>query len=239
MSDKHVFAEYCEICKKTVKHPFKKEQLQKRGGGLYSGIFLHKDEDNKEIHAALAYFDVNLAHRGTESSNLIQTELSPEDLEQGILPSLKDESDIKQNIKMFYEWLINEYIFYFKSIKLLALKQVSPILSEILENLRSQSEIYKNFVLISDGKSDRISFDLNKKHASKIKDSELRHAYQILFNQFRAYFRKNDESDALEASKKLGLKMVTLWKELIKLGLSEDIYSTLEVLLTLKNYSEN
>jgi len=116
---------------------------------------------------------------------------------------------------------------------------VSPILSEILENSRSQSEIYKSFVLISDGKSDRINFDLNKQHASKIKESELRHAYQILFNQIRVYFRKTDESDAIESSKKLGLKMVTLWKELIKLGFSEDIYSTLEVLLTLKDFSEN
>lgn len=236
MSDKHVFTEYCEICKKTVKHPFEKKQLQKRGGGLYSGIFLHKDKDNNGIHAALAYFDGNLSHRGTESSTFIQTELSPRDLEQGILPSLKDEFDIKQNIKTFYEWVINEYIFYFKSIRLLALKQVSPILSEILE--RFQSDIYRNFELISDGKNERINFDLNKQNDSDVKNNELRHAYQLLFNQIRTYFRKNDESDALEASKKLGLKMVTLWKELIKLRLSEDIYRTLEVLLTLKDYSE-
>lgn len=238
MSKKKVFSEYCEICKTTIKHPIKKEQLHPRGGGLYSGIFLHKGIENEEIHAALSYFDNDLAHRGTEGSKLFQTDLSLENLKPSALSDLKDETELKQDIKMFYEWLINEYIFYFKSIKIATMKQVSPILEEILNNLKPQAKIYNTFKLISEKTSDKIICDLETNDTQKIKARELKKAYQTLFNQIRWRFRDDDEHDAFESSKKLGFKMVSLWRDLLKFGVSEDIFSSLEVLLTLRDFSD-
>ncbi|MFX1466578.1 MAG: hypothetical protein ACFFA5_08915 [Promethearchaeota archaeon] len=238
MSKKKVFSEYCEICKTTFKHPIKKEQLHPRGGGLYSGIFLHKGIENEEIHAALSYFDNDLAHRGTEGSKLFQTDLSLENLKPSALSDLKDETELKQDIKMFYEWLINEYIFYFKSIKIATMKQVSPILEEILNNLKPQAKIYNAFKLISEKTSDKIICDLETNDTQKIKARELKKAYQTLFNQIRWRFRDDDEHDAFESSKKLGFKMVSLWRDLLKFGVSEDIFSSLEVLLTLRDFSD-
>jgi len=238
MSKQKIFSEYCEICKTTIKHPFKKEQLHPRGGGLYSGIFLHKGIDDEEIHAALSYFDNELAHRGTEGSKLLQTDLSLEDLKSSALPDLKDEMELKQDIKMFYEWLINEYIFYFKSIKLATMKQVTPLLEEILNNLKPQTNTYNTFELISDKTSDKIICDLETKDTQQIKARELKKAYQTLFNQIRWRFRDDDEHDTFESSKKLGFKMVTLWRDLLKFGVSEDMFSSLEVLLTLRDFSD-
>ncbi|WP_287583839.1 hypothetical protein [Candidatus Borrarchaeum sp.] len=238
MSKQKIFSEYCEICKTTIKHPIKKEQLHPRGGGLYSGIFLHKCKENEEIHAVLSYFDADLAHRGTEGSKLFHTDLSLENLKSSALPDLKDEIELKQDIKMFYEWLINEYIFYFKSIKLATMKQVGSILEEILNKLKLQTNIYNNFKLISDKTSDKIICDLETKDAQKIKTRELKKAYQTLFNQIRWQFRENDEHDAFESSKKLGFKMVRIWRDLLRFGVSEDMFRSLEVLLTLRDFSD-
>ena len=238
MSKEKVFSEYCEICKTTIKHPIKKEQLHPRGGGIYSGIFLHKGIEDDEIHAALSYFDNDLAHRGTEGSKLLRTDISFEDLKPSALSDLKDETELKQDIKMFYEWLINEYIFYFKSIKIAEMKQVSPILEEILNNLKSQIKIYNPFKLISEKTSDKIICDLETNDTQKIKARELKKAYQTLFNQIRWRFRDDDEHDAFESSKKLGFKMVTLWRDLLKFGVSEDMFRSLEVLLTLRDFSD-
>jgi len=169
MSKQKIFSEYCEICKTTIRHLFKKEQLWPRGGGMYSGIFLHKGKENEEIHAALSYFDNDLAHRGTESSKLLQTDISLENLKLSSLSDFKDEIELKQDIKMFYEWLINEYIYYFKSIKLATMKQVSPLLEELLNNLKSKIKIFNDFALISDKTSDKIIFDLETKDTQKLK----------------------------------------------------------------------
>jgi len=142
------------------------------------------------------------------------------------------------NIFRFGIEFFNEYIFYFRSIKLTIMKQVTPILEEILNNLKPQTNIYNTFELISEKTSDKIICDLETKDTQQIKAGELKKAYQTLFNQIRWRFRDDDEHDAFESSKKLGFKMVTLWRDLLKFGVSEDMFSSLEVLLTLRDFSD-
>ena len=240
MPDKElVFTGYCEKCKTKFTYRFSKEQLEQKSGGIYSGVFLHNSKDNKEIHAVLAYFDSNLADRGTEDSNVIQTnEVSLECVQVNALPSLKEGTNTKRDIKVLYEWLINEYISYFKNSELPKSKQPNPVINKILEDSKAQSKIYENFTLISDKTGDKIVLDSQAPDFDAIKDDELKNAYQALFDQIRTHFREGNENEALEASKKLGLKIVTLWKDIVKSGLSEDMFRVLEGLLSFQNSSD-
>jgi hypothetical protein len=241
MSDEHTFTEYCEKCGRNYIHRFMKDQLRHKSSNLYSGIFLHRGKDNEEIHAVLAYFDKNLANRGIEASNLIQPNGNTREYTQeNTLPSSKEGININQDIKIFYEWLINEYIFFFKDtkelpaklvnpilIKLLASKRVNPILIRILEALKSQSKIYEKFEL-SDETNSTITSSLQDEDLHKIKESELKRVYQTLFDHIKKRFREENEKDALEASRKLELKINKRRNELVKLGLSEDVLRILE-----------
>ncbi len=231
-----VFTGYCEKCKTKFTYRFSKEQLEQKSGGIYSGVFLHNSKDNKEIHAVLAYFDSNLADRGTEDSNVIQTsDISLECVQVNTLPSLKEGITTNRDIKVLYEWLINEYISYFKNKEPPESKPLSPAINKIIEDSKAQSKIYENFALISDKTGDKIIFDSQTTDLNTIEDSELKNAYQTLFDQIRAHFRVENENEALEASKKLGLKIVTLWKDIVKSGLSEDMIRILEGLLSFQN----
>jgi hypothetical protein len=234
-----VFIGYCEKCKTKFTYRFSKDQLEQKSGGIYSGVFLHNSKDNKEIHALLAYFDSNLADRGTEDSNVIQTsDISLECVQVNALPRLKEGITTNRDTKVLYEWLINEYISYFKNTELSESKQLGPAINRILEDSKAQSKIYENFTLISDKTGDKIVFDSEKTDLTTIEDGELKKAYQILFDQIRTHFRGENENQALEASKKLGLKIVTLWKDIVKSGLSEDMFRILEGLLSFQNNSD-
>ena len=94
------FTEYCEKCSKVIKHCFKREDLQDRGGGLYSGIFLHKCKDNKDIHALMVYFDEDLAHRGGERSILIEPTIAEELLVDVGRLSEREHSDVEEIISL-------------------------------------------------------------------------------------------------------------------------------------------
>nr|MDO8079208.1 hypothetical protein [Candidatus Freyarchaeota archaeon] len=226
-----VFTGYCEKCKTKITYRFRKDQLDQKSGGIYSGVFLHNSKDNKEIHALLAYFDSNLADRGAEDSNVIQTsDVSLECIQVNTLPSLKEGITTKRDIKVLYEWLINEYISYFKNKEHPESEKLSPVINKILEDSKAQSKMYEKFALISDKTGDKIVFD-SQTDLSTIEDGELRKTYQTLFDQIRTHFREKNENEALEASKKLGLKIVTLWREIVKSGLSEDMFRILEGLL--------
>lgn len=229
--DDLVFTGYCEKCKTKITHHFRKEQLVNKGGGIYSGVFLHNSKDNKEIHAVLAYFDDNLADRGTEDSTVIQTnDFSLECIQVNTLPSLGEGIATKRDIKVLYEWLINEYISYFKNTEQEG-GNLSSTINKILEDLKAQSKIYEKFTLISDKTGDKIIFDSQTNDLAAIEQNELRKTYQTLFDQIRTHFKQKNENEVLEASKKLGLKIVTLWKDVVKSGLSEDILHILENLL--------
>lgn len=234
--DDLVFTGYCEKCKAKITHRFRKDQLMHKGGGIYSGVFLHNSKDNKEIHAVLAYFDDNLADRGTEDSTVIQTNDFPlECIQVNTLPRLGEGITTKQDIKMLYEWLINEYISYFKKTEQES-GNLGSTINKILEDLKTQSKIYEKFTLISDKTGDKIIFDSQINDLKTIEDDELKKAYKTLFNQIRTHLRRENED--LEASKKLGLKIVTIWKDIVKSGLSEDMLSILEGLLSSQNFSD-
>ncbi|WXG41906.1 MAG: hypothetical protein WED07_14265 [Candidatus Freyarchaeum deiterrae] len=233
-----VFTGYCEKCKTKFTYRFSKNQLEQKSGGIYSGVFLHNSKDNKEIHAVLAYFDSNLADRGSEDSNVIQTsDISLECIQVNTLPSLKEGMTTNREIKVIYEWLINEYISYFKN-KEHPEDKLSPVLNKILEDSKALSEIYGKFALISDKTGDKILFDSQTTDFDTIENGELKKAYQTLFDQIRTRLKEEDENEALEASKKLGLKIVTLWKDIVKSGLSEDMFRILEGLLSFQNHSD-
>jgi hypothetical protein len=222
MVDNHSFTEYCEKCGTSVTHHFKKDMLENKGGGLYSGIFLHKSKNNQEIHAMLAYFDTNLANRGGEGSKVILTNgVSLEHLEKK--ETLDDEVN-KLESKLFYEWLINEFITSFKNMRLLARRRVEPALNKILTDLKTQSELYEPFMVVSD----KITFDLQKRDISQITYDELKEAFQTFFEQIIEHFKDENKNDALEASRKTGLKVITQWRDIVKLGLSEDVLRILE-----------
>jgi len=222
MVDNHSFTEYCEKCGTSVTHHFKKDMLENKGGGLYSGIFLHKSKKNQEIHAMLAYFDTNLANRGGEESKVILTNgVSLEHLKQN---KTLDEEVNKLESKLFYEWLINEYITSFKNMRLLARRRVEPGLNKILTDLKNQSELYEPFMVVSD----KITFDLQKRDISQITYDKLKEAFQTFFEQIIEYFKDENKNDALEASRKTGLKIITQWRDIVKLGLSEDVLRILE-----------
>ncbi|MFX1518385.1 MAG: hypothetical protein ACFFCD_00460 [Promethearchaeota archaeon] len=238
MAKKHAFIDYCEICKKNITYKFRKDQLLRKSSDLYSGVFLHKSKDNKEIHAVLAYFDEDLAHRGTEGSKIIQTDdISLEFVQKSALSSsAKNELILKKDIKVFYEWLINEYIFYFKTrnipvgkrvdstlIKFLASKRVNPILSKVLEDLRKENPIYEKFVF-SDKANSLIATNFQEDDLLKIKESDLKGIYQTFFDHVKTYFYGVNKNDALETSRKLGLEIVNRWNELARLDLPEDMF---------------
>ncbi|MEM3587509.1 MAG: hypothetical protein QXO71_09335 [Candidatus Jordarchaeaceae archaeon] len=229
-SDDLIFTGYCEKCKTKITHRFRKEQLMQKGGGIYSGVFLHNSRDNKEIHAVLAYFDDNLADRGTEDSKVIQTDdFSLECMQVNMLPSLEEGLTTKRDTKVLYEWLINEYISYFKNTEQES-GNLNLAIKKILEDLKTQSKIYENFILIPDETGDKIIFD-SQKNGLNTPEEELRKAYQALFEQIRTQFKQKNENETLEASRKLGLKIVTMWKDIVKSGLSEDMLCILEKLL--------
>jgi hypothetical protein len=218
------FTEYCEKCGSSVTHHFKKEMLEDKGGGLYSGIFLHKSKNNHEIHAMLAYFDTNLANRGGEGSKVILTNgVSLEHLKNDNKQHLDDEVN-KLESKLFYEWLINEYIDSFKNMRLLARRRVEPTLNKILTDLKSQSELYKPFMLVSD----KIMFDLQQNDFTQVSYEELKESFQTIFEQIIKNFMDENKNDALDASRKIGLKVITQWRDIVKLGLSEDVLQILE-----------
>ncbi len=222
MADNHTFIEYCEKCGTSVTHHFKKNMLEKKGS-LYSGIFLHKSKNNEEVHAMLAYFDTNLANRGGEGSKVILTNgVSLEPLKDN--GKHLDEEVNKLESKLFYEWLINEYISSFKNKRLLVKRRVEPTLNKILADLATQSELYEPFMIVSD----KITFDLQKRDISQITYDELKEAFQTIFEQIIEYFKDENENDALDASRKIGLKVITQWREIVKLGLSEDVLQILE-----------
>jgi hypothetical protein len=224
MPEEHSFTEYCEKCGSSVTHRFTKDMLENKGGGLYSGIFLHKSKDNQEVHAMLAYFDINLANRGGEGSKVILTNgVSLEYLQQRNAPSLDDEVG-KQESKVFYEWLLSEYVHNFKNTRLLARRRVEPTLTEVLTALKAESVLYEPFMVVSD----KIAFDSQKKDMHEITYNELKEIYQTLFEQIRTHFKEENEKDEREALRKLGLKVITQWREIVKLGLSEDVLRILE-----------
>ncbi len=237
MPKKLSFIDYCELCKKNINYKFRQEQLLRKSSDLYSGVFLHKSKDNKEIHAVLAYFDDNLAHRGTEGSKVIQTDgVSLEFVQKGKVSSSGEALNLKKDIKVFYEWLINEYIFYFKMINIpaskrvdstlitfLASKRVNPILSKILEDLRKVDLIYKKFVF-SDRTNSLIATTFQEEDLRKIKERELKKIYQTFFDYVKTYFYEVNKNDALETSRKLGLEIVNRWGEIARLDLPEDMF---------------
>ena len=224
MADDYTFIEYCEKCGTSVTHHFTKEMLEQKGGGLYSGVFLHKSKSNNEIHAMLAYFDTNLANRGGEGSKVILTNgVSLEHLKKNEKKHL-DEEENKLESKLFYEWLINEYISSFKNKRLLVKRKVEPTLNKIVANLKTQSELYEPFMTVSD----KITFDLQKRDINQITYDELKEAFQTVFEQIIEYFKDENENDALDASRNIGLKVITQWRDIVKLGLSEDVLQILE-----------
>ncbi|MHA2061821.1 MAG: hypothetical protein ACW963_05985 [Candidatus Sifarchaeia archaeon] len=224
MSKDHSLIEYCEKCGSSFTHHFTKDMLEKKGGGLFSGVVLHKSKNNKEIHAMLAYFDTNLANRGGEGSIVILTNgVSLEYLDKDSASHL-DEEISKQESKVFYEWLINEYIDNIKNKKMLARRRVEPVLNRVLSELKIQSELYEPFMVVSD----KIMFDSQKKDLSQITYDELKETFQTIFEQIIEHFKDENKNDALEASRKTGLKVITQWREIVKLGLSEDVLQILE-----------
>jgi len=241
MHKKHSFMDYCEICKKNIAYQFKKELLQRKSSDLYSGVFLHKSKDNKEIHAVLAYFDNNLAHRGTEGSKVIQTDgVLLELVQKSTMSSSADVFDLKKDIKLFYEWIINEYISYFKTrnipmnrrvdstlINYLKSKRVNPILSKILEDLRKTDPVYEKFIF-SDITNSLIATTFKDADLRKIKESELKLTYQKLFDQIQTDFYKLNKNRALETSRKLGLEIVNRGDVISKLNLPGDMLRILE-----------
>jgi hemerythrin len=76
--------------------------------------------------------------------------------------------------------------------------------------------------------SDKIAFDSQKKDMHEITYNELKEIYQTLFEQIRTHFKEENEKDEREALRKLGLKVITQWREIVKLGLSEDVLRILE-----------
>jgi hypothetical protein len=66
------------------------------------------------------------------------------------------------------------------------------------------------------------------KDMHEITYNELKEIYQTLFEQFRTHFKDENEKDEREASRKLGLKVITQWRDIVKLGLSEDVLRVLE-----------
>jgi len=224
MADDYSFIEYCEKCGTSVTHHFKKDMLEKKGGGLYSGIFLHNSKNNQEVHAMLAYFDTNLANRGGEGSKVILTNgVSLESLKKNNKTHLDEEVN-KLESKLFYEWLINEYISSFKNMRLLARRRVEPTLNKILVGLKTQSGLYEPFMVVSD----KILFDLQKRDISQISYDELKETFQTIFEQIIDCFKDENKNDALEASRNTGLKVITQWRDIVKLGLSEDVLQILE-----------
>ncbi|MHA2330251.1 MAG: hypothetical protein ACXACR_17160 [Candidatus Hodarchaeales archaeon] len=224
MSDDHSFIEYCEKCGTSFTHRFNKDMLENKGAGLFSGIFLHKSKNSQEIHAMLAYFDTNLASRGGEGSKVIITNgVSLEHLKKSSASHLDDEVS-KKEMKVFYEWLLNQYIDNIKNKRMLARRRVEPVLNKVLSELKTQSELYEPFMVVSD----KIVFDLQKKEIQAITYNELKEIYQTLFEQIIVYFKDENEKDALEASRKLGLKVITQWRDIVKLGISEDVLRILE-----------
>ncbi len=242
MSKEHAFIDYCEICKKNITYCFKKEQLLRKSSDLYSGIFLHKSADNKEIHAVLSYFDENLAHRGTEGSKVIFTDgISIEFMKKGKMSGFAEELKLKKEIKSFYEWLINEYIFQFKTrnipankrvnstlITFLASKRVNPILSKILHNLRNVDPLYEKFVFL-DKTNSLIATTFQDEDLQEIKENDLKKIYQTFFDHIKTGFYRVNKIEALETSRKLGIEMVNRWGEIARLELPEDMFQIIEV----------
>ena len=107
---------------------------------------------------------------------------------------------------------------------MLARRRVEPVLNKVLSELKSQSELYGPFMVVSD----KIMFDLQTKDFNQITYDELKEAFQTIFEQIIEHFKDEDKNDALEASRKTGLKVITKWREIVKLGLSEDILQILE-----------
>ena len=242
MPKKHAFIDYCQLCKKSISYQFKKEQLLRKSSDLYSGVFLHKSKDPEEIHAVLAYFDNNLSHRGTEGSKVIQTDgISLQFVQKSTASSSEGEPlALKKDIKVFYEWLINEYIFYFKTrnipegkkvdstlIKYLASKRINPILSKILENLRKMDPLYEKFVF-SDKTNSLIAITFQENDLRKNSASELKKIFQTSFDYIKTYFYGVNKNDALETSKKLELEIANRWGEITRLSLPEDMLQIIQ-----------
>ncbi len=240
MTKKHSFLDYCELCKQNISYQFKKEQLLRKSSDLYSGIFLHKSQNNDEIHAVLAYFDNNLAHRGTEGSRVIQTEgIVFEPMQKSNLSSSGDGFNLKKDIKLFYEWIINEYISYFTTrkhsnkrvnstlINYLASKRVNPVLSKILEDLRNLDPVYEKFIF-SKTENSLIATTFEDTDLHKINENELKLMYQRFFDQIQNDFYKLNKNSALEISRKLELEIVNRGDAISKLNLPEDLLRTLE-----------
>jgi hypothetical protein len=231
---------YCEICKQNIAYHFNKDQLLRKSSDLYSGVFLHKDQNNEEIHAILAYFDNNFAHRGTEGSRVIQTDaVFLELVQKGSLSSSRDTFNLKKDIKSFYEWLINEYITFFKIrkhtnskvdstlIKYLASKRVNPVLNKILEDFRKLDPVYEKFIF-SDTANSLIATTFQDKDLRKINENELKLIYQRFFDQIQNDFYELNKNSALETSRKLGIEIVNRGDVISKLNLPEDMLRTMK-----------
>ncbi|MHA2061823.1 MAG: hypothetical protein ACW963_05995 [Candidatus Sifarchaeia archaeon] len=242
MTNKHAFMDYCEICKKSISYQFRKDQLLRKSSDLYSGVFLHKCKDTKETHAILAFFDNDYAHRGTESSKVIQTDgVSLDFVQKGKASSIGEKLSLKKDIKRFYEWLINEYIFYFKTrnipankrvnstlITFLASKRVNPILSKILENLRKVNPLYEKIVFLDKANS-LIATTFQDEDLQNINENDLKKIYQTFFDHIKTDFYRFNKIEALETSRKLGIEMVNRWGEIARLELPEDMFQVIEV----------
>ena len=67
---------FCKICDCFISILFSKEEFLQNAelhGGLISGTFIHKMENNEDpAHALLVYFDKSFNHRGTVCSKLIE-----------------------------------------------------------------------------------------------------------------------------------------------------------------------
>lgn len=242
MIGKKTFTAFCETCGIPITHQFTKDELISKGGGLYSAVFLHKSLDNRETHAILAYFDEHLDNRGGEDSRVIKDKGTP--LE--VLPETGEcinEETKKLESNVFYEWLINEYIDIFRNMKFIGKKKVGPALTTVLEQLKKQDKIFTMFELICDVSkkpiirdliklSDvgdwKIVFDLKKTDIYNISYSELKSTYQTLFDHIKTQFMEENIRHALDALRKLGFKVIMQWREIVKLGLSEDILRILE-----------
>jgi hypothetical protein len=67
---------FCKICDCFISIIFSKDEFLQNAemhGGLISGTFLHKMQNNEDpAHALLVYFDKDFNHRGTVCSKIIE-----------------------------------------------------------------------------------------------------------------------------------------------------------------------